>query len=160
LRHAIQSDAPQVHIASIVTQEALVQMQMVHERFLAALAVFFATVALILAAVGIYGVLNYAVVERRRELGIRIALGATSRNIAQQVTIAALATITIGSVLGVGVGLALEPYIAALLYHVKANDPTMLATPLVTLLWAAFLAAIPTVIRAVRIDPAVLLQSD
>ncbi len=160
LRHAIRSDASQIHIASTTTQEALVQSQMVRERFLAALALFFATVALILAAVGIYGVLNYAVVERRRELGIRIALGATSPNIAQQVTTAAVATITMGSVLGVGLGLALEPYIAALLYHVKANNPAMLATPLVTLLCAAFLAAIPPVIRAVRIDPAVLLRSD
>ncbi len=160
LRDAIRTEAPQIRIASVVTQEELVKLQMVRERILAALALFFAAVALMLAAVGIYGVLNYAVVERRRELGIRIALGATSPNIAQQVTATAVATIAVGSVLGVGLGLASEPYVSALLYQVKANDPAMLATPLVTLLSAAVLAAVPPVIRAVRIDPAALLRCD
>lgn len=160
LRNEILREAPQIRVSSVITQEELVKLQMVRERFLAALALFFAAVALVLAAVGIYGVLNYAVVERRRELGIRIALGATSPNIARQVAAAAVATIAVGSLLGVGLGLASEPYVSALLYQVKANDPAILATPFVTLLCAALLAAVPPVIRALRIDPAALLRCD
>lgn len=160
VRRAIRAIQPEIRVANVVTQSDLVQSQMVRERLLAMLSLFFAALALILAAVGVYGVLNYAVVERNREIGIRIALGATSINITQHVTTGAVATIAIGSIVGVGLGLVSEPYIAALLYHVKANDPVMLASPLITLLCAAVLAAVPPVIRAVRIDPAVLLRSE
>jgi ABC-type antimicrobial peptide transport system permease subunit len=98
------------------------------------LALFFAAVALILAGVGLYGVLNYAVLERRRELGIRIALGATGADIARRVTVGSVATIAVGSAIGLGLGLTSERYIGELLYQVKATDPNLLALPLITLL--------------------------
>ena len=160
LRRAVPAMQPEIRVANIVTQDELVQSQMIRERLLATLALFFAAVALILAAAGLYGVLNYAVLERRRELGIRIALGATSGDIAWRVALGAFAMIALGSAIGIGLGLDTEPYIAALLYQVKATDPGLLALPLVTMLGAAVLAALPPVLRAIHIDPAALLRSE
>jgi predicted permease len=160
LRRAIPAFQPAIRVINIVTQDELVQSQMVRERLLATLSLFFASVALILAAVGLYGVLNYAVLERRRELGIRIALGATARDIAGRVTIGAFLLIAVGSGIGIGLALELERYIEALLYHTKGNDPQTLVLPLITLLGAAALAALPPVARAIRIDPAALLRAE
>jgi predicted permease len=160
LRHAIPALQPQIRVANIVSQEELVQSQMIREHLLAALSLFFAAVALILAAVGLYGVLNYAVLERRRELGIRIALGASSSDIAWRVTFGWFVTIAAGLAIGAGIGLESEHYVAALLYQVKASDPRLLAWPLIAMLGAALLAALPPVIRAVHIDPAALLRSE
>jgi predicted permease len=160
LRREVPAAQPAIRVANIVTQEELVRTQMIRERLLATLSLFFAAVALILAAVGLYGVLNYAVLERRRELGIRIALGASSGDIGWRVTLPAFAMIGVGSAIGLGLGLASEGCIAAMLYQVKATDPNMLALPLITMLGAAVLAALPPVLRAVRIDPAALLRSE
>jgi putative ABC transport system permease protein len=120
---------------------------------------FFAAVALILSAVGIYGVLHYSVIQRRREIGIRIALGAQANNIALRVTKALFAPVLLGSCVGLAVGVGLEQYVADLLWNVEATDPAMMAVPALALL-AALLAAVPEVIRAIRVDPAELLRTD
>jgi putative ABC transport system permease protein len=160
LRREIPSARPEIRVANIVTQEELVQSQVTRERLLAALALFFAAVGLILAAVGLYGVLNYAVLERRRELGIRIALGATSSDIAWRVTLGSFATIAVGLGIGIALGVNSEHYIRAMLYQVNATDPSALAWPVITMLAAGILASVPPVLRAIRIDPAVLLRSE
>jgi putative ABC transport system permease protein len=160
LRREIPTMQPAIRVANIVTQEELVQSQMILERLLATLALFFAGVALVLAAVGLYGVLNFAVLERRREIGIRIALGATSGDIAWRVILGSFGMIALGLAAGIGLGLKSEHYIAGLLYQVKATDPDMLMVPLVTMLAAAALAAVPPLLRAVHIDPAALLRSE
>jgi predicted permease len=160
LRREIPALQPEIRVSNIVTQDELIESQMIRERLLAALALFFAAVALLLAAVGLYGVLNYVVLERRRELGIRIALGATSGDIARRVMLGAFAMIALGATIGIGLGLESEHYVAGLLYQVKATNPRMLALPLITMLGAAILAALPPSIRAIRIDPAVLLRSE
>ena len=85
-----------------MTQKELISDQTIRERLLATLARFFAAVALLLAIVGLYGVLHYSVVQREREIGIRIALGATARNIARIVSMRMLLTVLAGA----GVGLA------------------------------------------------------
>ncbi len=160
LRHAIPTLQPQLRVANIVSQEELVQSQMIRERLLAALSLFFAAVALILAAVGLYGVLNYAVLERRRELGIRLALGATSGDVTCRVTVGSFAMIALGLAVGTGLGLQSEHYVSALLYQVKITDPRLVFWPLIAMLGAAVLAALPPVLRAVHIDPATLLRSE
>jgi hypothetical protein len=160
LRREIPALQPAIRVANIVTQEKLVQSQMIRERLLATLALFFAAVALVLAAVGLYGVLSFAVLERRRELGIRIALGATSGDIAWRVMLGSFGMIALGLAAGIGLGLKSEHYIAGLLYQVKATDPDMLMVPLVTMLAAAALAALSPLLRAVHIDPAALLRSE
>ncbi len=160
LRHQIPAMQPAIRVANIVTQKELVESQMIRERLLATLALFSAVVALILAAVGLYGVLNYAVLERRRELGIRIALGATSGDIAGRVILGSFAMMALGLAVGIGLGLQSEHYISGLLYQVKASDPNVLIIPLVTMLAAAILAAVPPIFRAIHVDPAALLRSE
>jgi predicted permease len=160
LRRAIPALQPAIRVANIAAQKELVESQMIRERLLATLALFFAAVALVLAAVGLYGMLNYAVLERRRELGIRIALGATSGDIAGRVLLGSFAMIALGLATGIGLGVQSEHYIAGLLYQVKATDPNMLMVPLLAMLAAAILAAVPPILRAVQIDPAALLRSE
>jgi ABC-type antimicrobial peptide transport system permease subunit len=133
---------------------------MAHERLLATLSLFFAAVALILAAVGLYGVLNYGVFERRRELGIRIALGARAGDIAWQVTAGAFSMVTLGAAAGAALGVAAERYVTTLLYQVEALDASILALPTITMTAVALLAALPPVLRAIHFDPAALLRAD
>ena len=116
--------------------------------------------ALLLSAVGLYGVLNYSVLRRRREFGIRLALGAPSGDIAWRMTLGSFAVVALGSSVGLWLGALSQQYVVTLLYEVKPNEPRIMAIPIATLLAAAMLAAMfPRVLRAMRIDPAALLRS-
>lgn len=147
-------------VSNIRTQDELVRSQTTRERVLATLSIFFAVVALLLAGVGLFGVLNYAVTQRRRELGIRIALGAGAREIASRVTTALAATIAVGAGAGLALGISAERFIATLLFGVKATDPRMVAWATLTIVGAAALAALPAVLRAVWINPSTLLRPE
>ncbi len=133
---------------------------MIRERLLAALSLFFAVVALVLAAVGLYGVLNYSVVQQRREIGIRIALGAQLRHVMWRVTAALFAVVLLGAAAGLAVGIASARFIEGLLYEVKPSDTSALTMPIAVLLAAAVVAALPPALRAARIDPALTLRAE
>jgi putative ABC transport system permease protein len=160
LRQEVPRARSEFRVSNIFTQEELVRAKTIRERMLAVLSLFFAAVALILAGVGLYGVLDYAVVGRRRELGIRIALGARRGDIARRVTVEVFSMLALGSVAGLALGIGSERFIATLLYQVKATDPPMLAIPIITMLTAALLAALPPVLRAIHIDPAGMLRAE
>jgi putative ABC transport system permease protein len=160
IRREIPRARSEFRVSNIRTQEELVRAQTVRERLLAMLALFFAVVAVLLAGVGLYGVLDYSVLQRRREIGIRMAIGARAGDIALRVTREVFAMVLAGAVAGVALGMASVRYIESLLYQVKPTDPVMLALPAVTILAAALLAALPAVIRAVRIDPVAMLRSE
>lgn len=132
----------------------------VRERVLAMLAIFFAAVAVLLAGIGLYGVLDYGVLQRRHEIGIRLALGAQAGDIARRVTAEALSMALLGSTAGIALGMASVRYIETLLYEVKGSDIVMLIIPSLTILAAASLAALPAVIRAVRINAVEMLRTD
>jgi ABC-type antimicrobial peptide transport system permease subunit len=137
-----------------------VRAQTVRERLLALLAAFFAGVALLLAGVGLYGVLDYSVLQRRREIGIRMAIGARPAGIARLVTGEIAAMVLMGALAGVALGMASVRYIETLLYQVKPTGLAMLSLPSLAILTAAFLAALPAVVHAVRIDPVEMLRSE
>jgi predicted permease len=160
LRQEILRARPEFRVSRIRTQLEINQSHTIRERLLAMLALFFAVVALLLAGVGLYGVLHYSVVQRRREIGIRIAVGAQARSIARLVTVDVFPMVLIGGVAGLGFGMASVRYIESLFYQVKATDLTMLAFPSLTLLAVALLAALPAVIRAVRTDPVAMLRAE
>jgi predicted permease len=147
-------------VSTVSTQLALIESQTIRERLLANLAVFFAGVALLLAAIGLYGVLNYSVLQREHEIGIRVAVGARAENIAWLVTARVAAMVMMGALTGLIVSLGSERYVATLLYRVRATDPWMLLFPATVLLTAALLAILPAVRRAVTIDPSVMLRAE
>jgi predicted permease len=160
LRRLVSEVRPEFRVSNVRTQAELVRNHTIRERLLATLSLFFAIVALILAAVGLYGVLNYAVLQRRREIGIRMALGARTAHIARQVGGDMFLMLILGSVIGLGAGLASERFVESLLFEVKGTDLRLLATPLVTLFAAAFLAALPPIVAATKTDPSTALRSE
>jgi putative ABC transport system permease protein len=147
-------------VINVCSQMELVEAQTVRERLAALLALFFAAVALALAGIGLYGVLDYSVVQRRREIGIRMAIGAQAGDVARRVTLGVFGMVVAGAAAGLGLGELSVRYIAALLYQVKPTDPAMLALPITVILASALGAAVPAVLRAVRVDPAAVLHAE
>ena len=160
LRREVPRARSEFRVTNLRSQEEIVQAQTVRERLLALLALFFAAVALLLAAIGLYGVLDYGVLQRRREIGIRMAIGAQAGDIARRVTRQIFAMVALGALLGIAGGMAAVRYIESLLYQVRGDDPWMLALPALAIVCSAVLAAVPAVRRAVRIDPAATLRAD
>lgn len=160
LRNIPSQVNPEFRVVSVTTQSAIVERWLIRERLLAVLSVFFAVVALVLAGIGLYGVLNYSVIQRRREIGIRMALGARAAHVASSVTTQTMLVLLFGLALGLAVGVASTRYIESLLFGVQASDPQMIALPLATLAAIALIATLPPVLRAIRIDPAEVLRSE
>jgi ABC-type antimicrobial peptide transport system permease subunit len=121
---------------------------------------FFAGVALLLAGIGLYGVLNYSVLQRRREIGIRMALGARRGRVSRLVAAEVFRMVVVGSVAGWALGMGSARYIELLLYQVKAAEPDMLTLPPLAILGVAVVATLPAVLRALRIEPAEILRSE
>jgi putative ABC transport system permease protein len=113
----------------------------------------FSLVSLVLAAVGIYGVLAYAVAERTREIGVRVALGADPRRILALVLGSGMRVVLFGALLGTGGALALTGLLKSLLFGVKAHDPATFATVPVVLIAVALLAAYLPARHASRLAP-------
>jgi predicted permease len=160
LSRLIHQTHPEFRVASVTTQAELVRAKVIRERMLALLSVFFAAVALLLAGIGLYGILDYSVLQRRREIGIRIALGARSEDVVWRVTTEVFGMLLLGAATGLAMGVASEHYIAGLLFEVSATDWKMLTTPAATILTVSLAAALPPVIRAIRIDPAGMLRAE
>ncbi len=160
LRREVVRSRPDLRVRAVEPQTAFVRQQMIRERLLAALSSFFALIALVLAAVGLYGVLHYAVVRQRREIGIRMALGARAGHVIRKVTTRMLALVCAGSLAGLVAAVAFGRVIQALLFQVSATDLSAMMMPLVALAAAAACAALPPVLRATRIDPAQTLRTE
>ena len=129
-------------------------------RLLAQLLGAFAGLALLLAAIGTYGVLSYMVAERRREIGIRMALGADQGSVLAQVMKQGLVLTTVGIVVGLAGAFALNRLIASLLYGVQPTDPTTIVAVVATITLVAAVACWIPAWRASRLDPNVVLRDD
>jgi predicted permease len=150
--------APTLAFTEIHTLAEEVEDSAAPERLTAILASIFGIFAALLAAVGLYGLLAYAVAQRQREIGIRMALGAQPRAIARLVGGQALAMVAIGVALGLAGALVLAPTASALLYGVGPTDPASLAAAAALVALVAALAAFVPAARAARVDPAVALR--
>jgi predicted permease len=147
---AIDKDQP---ITALQTVDDLMDASRAQPRFTMLLMAIFAVTALVLATVGIYGVLSYTVAQRRQEFGIRMALGAERAQILRQVLRQGLALTLAGIGVGLAAALLLTRLAAGLLYHVGAHDPvTFMAAPLVFIVVALLASYLPAR-RATRVNP-------
>jgi ABC-type antimicrobial peptide transport system permease subunit len=160
LRQFIAQRHNGLRVSNVTTQFDLVRDQTVRERLIAMLAAFFAVVSLLLAGVGLYAVLNYSVLQRRREIGIRIAIGSTRAGIVRIVTLNIFLMIALGGCAGVALGFGAARYVESLFYQVKATDADMIALPTCAMLLSALVATLPAVLRALRTDPTEILRSE
>jgi predicted permease len=160
LRQEVPRARPEFRVSRIRTQLQINQSHTVRERLLATLALFFAIVALLLAGMGLYGVLHYSVLQRRREIGIRIAVGAQAGGIARLVTKDVFSMVLLGAATGVGLGLVSVRFIEAVFFQVKATDLQMMALPSLAIFAGALLSALRPIIHAVRIDPVTMLRAE
>ena len=120
----------------------------------------FAGAALLLAAVGIHGVLSYNVSQRRREIGIRMALGARAADVVGAILREALGLTAIGLVLGLGGAIALTRLLRGQLFGIAATDPVTFAAVALLLSFVAFAATLAPARRASRVDPILALRSE
>jgi putative ABC transport system permease protein len=147
----VQKIAPMPELVAATTEEPLFQ---------ARLLALFSALALLLAAVGIYGVLAYSVAERAHEIGIRVALGAQGRDVSRMVLRRTLALSIPGVVLGVLGALAVTRVLERLLFGVKPNDPATLGAVAALLAAVALTAALIPARRAARVDPMIALRAE
>jgi putative ABC transport system permease protein len=138
----------------------LVASSVSDRRFMALLLGLFATMALLLAAVGIYGVVAYTVAQRMREIGIRIALGAAPVSVSRMVQIGAMRVVLAGTAIGVAGAFAATRLLQSLLYEVTPTDPVAFGGVIVLLVVTAWLASWAPARRGTRIDPIVAIRAE
>lgn len=145
-------------IFGIRTQTQRIEELLTQERVIARLASFFGVLALLLAGIGLYGLLSYEVVRRTREIGIRMALGAELRDVTRLIIARGISLTLVGLVVGVAGGLALTRLISSLLYGLTPTDPLTLGGVAAVLLALGVAACYVPARRATRVDPAVALR--
>jgi putative ABC transport system permease protein len=151
---------PELPVARLRTLDDVVSRSLSEPRFYTLLLGAFASVALLLAALGIFGVMSYAVVQRSREIGIRVALGALPGHVLGAVLRQALVLAGSGVMIGLGGALALSQALAGLLFDVSPTDPATLGGMAILLTTVALLASYLPARQATRVDPVVALRSE
>jgi predicted permease len=160
VRTIVTSADPSQVVRSMMTLEALLADTLARDRFLTLLFGVFGVLALVLAAVGLYGVLAYAVGQRRQEIGVRMALGARAADVVRMVLATGMTLTAIGIVLGLAAAFALSRLMASLLYGVQPADPATFAAAPLLLAAVAIAAAWVPAQRATRVDPMTALKSE
>jgi predicted permease len=160
VRAALKPIEPNLPVTDFRTLQQLVDKAVSPRRFVVWLLGGFALFALVLASLGIYGVISYSVNQRTQEIGIRMALGASAGNLQAGILLQTLGLATIGMIVGAAVSWALARTLSGLLYGVTPADPVTFAGMLVVLTAVAALAGYLPARRASRIDPMVALRAD
>ncbi len=151
---------PDQPIGAVKTMEQAVSHSVADRRFVTGLLGAFSAVALLLAAIGLYGVISYSVTARTSEIGLRLALGARGTDVLHLVLSQGMRFVGLGLVIGLVAALALSRLLSGLLYEVRPGDPSTLALVSLTLVGVSAVACWIPARRAARIDPAISLRSD
>ena len=160
IREVVRGLDPDQPVTEAATMTEIVSQALGGPRFAARIFGAFAVVALFLAALGLYGLLAYAVSRRTREIGVRMAVGASPANVRRLVLREGLGLTAAGIVLGLAVAAAAARVLGTLLYEVRPSDPVTFAAVPFLLLGVAALACLLPARRAMRVDPVVALRTD
>ena len=143
---------------NVTTESEQIDRLLFEQRLIARASGFFGLLALVLACIGLYGLLSYEVSRRTREIGVRMALGAQPGNVLKLVLWQGIALAIVGAAVGIGVALGVTRYLKSMLYNVQANDPVTMIAVSVLLIVVAFAACYIPAHRATRVDPMVALR--
>jgi putative ABC transport system permease protein len=160
LRTVVRSVDPDQPISQVRTMDELLEQSVGQRKLSMLLLSLFSGIALLLASVGIYGVMSYSVAQRAREIGVRIALGAERRDVLRMVLRQGMRLALAGVGLGLVAALLLTRVIASQLYEVRATDPTTFLLVASLLTGVALAANLIPAMRATRVDPAVVLRDE
>jgi putative ABC transport system permease protein len=160
IRDVVRSVDPDAALLESNTMDEIIAPELAQPRLNALLLSAFALAALVLAAIGLYGIMASSVAQQTRELGVRLALGATPARLRQMILGHALSVAGAGALVGFLLTIAGSRFLASLLFEVSPSDPVTLVTVSVLLLGVAALAAYLPARRATRIDPASALRAE
>jgi hypothetical protein len=160
VRSAIASFDPMLTVDSIAPLSWRMHASIAEERMLADLATAFGALALILAAVGLYGVMSYTIGRRTGEIGLRMALGARSGDIARLVLSDAFRTVMLGVVIGIPLAVAAARLLRSELHEIGSADPTSIAVAVAVVAAASVIAALVPALRATRVGPVEALREE
>ena len=160
IRRELQKQMPGASYVTVTPMAEIFDPNVRSWRLGATMFVAFGILALILAAIGLYSVIAYNVVQRTHELGVRVAFGAQMRDVVQLILGEGLRLAVAGVVIGGAIALVASRWVAPLLYDVKPTDPVVYGSVIAVLLVAASVASLVPALRAARVDPNVALRSD
>jgi putative ABC transport system permease protein len=160
IQKAIASLDPDLPVKNILTMEQIVGESTANSSFTASLVLSFAGLSLLLAAVGLYGVLSYLVTQRTPEIGIRMALGAERKVVLRLMLLDGLRPALVGLAFGIAASIAITRLIRSVLYGTSPLDPTVFILAILTLLLASTAACLVPAWRAARIDPMRALRAE
>jgi ABC-type antimicrobial peptide transport system permease subunit len=160
VRKALASVDRTIPIREVATIETVLERGLVSERLVARLAVVFGALALLLAAIGLYGMISFSVARRRNEMGVRLALGASPAGVSWVVLRDSLATITLGVVLGLLLWFPALALTRKLVYGLSPHDPGSLVASAAILVVVGILGALVPAVRASRIDPIQAMRAE
>jgi ABC-type antimicrobial peptide transport system permease subunit len=152
---AVDSQLP---VSRLRTMEQVISQSVARQNFNMLLLTIFAAIALLLAAIGIYGLMSYSVEQRSHEIGIRMALGAEENSMVGMIVRDGMKLAAIGLVLGLGAAYGLNQFLGKLLFGVRATDPTTYVIVAVVLGSVAFIASYIPAKRAAKVDPIIALR--
>jgi ABC-type antimicrobial peptide transport system permease subunit len=158
VRKIIAQVAPNLPVQDIATVAQRVNRLFDQERIIAEITAFFSMLALLLACIGIYGLISYAVARRTAEMGIRMALGASPDSVVWLVLREGLMLVLVGILVGIPIAIAAARLMSGLLFAVAATDPATLAGTCSLMLSVTVAAAYPPARRAARVDPIAALR--
>jgi predicted permease len=160
VRQAVESLGVELINSPVESLDFIVGRALLQERVVAAFAAFFGAVALLMAGIGLYGLTSYHVSERRREIGIRMALGADARRVMVRVVGDAVQITAVGVLVGGAAALAAAQVLRTLLFGVTTYDPVTMITAPALLLMTAIVACLAPAARAARVDPILTLRAE